>query len=94
MVGQWCKEEDCLLLQTVSAPFSRPYRYGRYEHRCLLTSSQKSLALPPGLTIVVCTQEIVEERISPDVSPCYYLDLWAAYTMLSEGRRRLRQLLV
>ena len=87
MVGQWCKEEDCLLVaDCVSAFLVDPIDMADMNIGVFLTSSQKSLALPPGLTIVVCTQEIVEERISPDVSPCYYLDLWAAYHNAERGQ--------
>ncbi|HHX37796.1 MAG TPA: alanine--glyoxylate aminotransferase family protein [Clostridiaceae bacterium] len=87
MVGAWCKEQGCLMVaDCVSSFLVDPVDMADMNMDVFLTASQKSLALPPGLTIVVCTREVIENRIMQQTGLSYYLDLKAAYRNAERGQ--------
>lgn len=56
----------------------------------MITGSQKALACPPGISVIVLSQEAIE-RVNRNEVKCMYLDLKNALKMEKEVRHLLPQ---
>lgn len=86
MVGSFCKDNGLMLVvDAISAFLSDELNMAQIGADAVLTGSQKALAVPPGISMVVLSQRAVE-RICGNKTRCYYLDLKAALKNQERGQ--------
>ena len=84
LIGEFCSKNGLFLIaDAVSSFLADDCNMQKYHMDMLLTGSQKALACPPGVSIVVMTPEAVQ-RVQAHSCPCMYLDLNSA---LKNGER-------
>lgn len=75
LIGDFCKRNAlCLVADAISSFLADPFDMERWGVALMLTSSQKALALPPGLAALVLSKEAVK-RVEQMEVQCLYLDL-------------------
>ena len=76
MISDFCRENGLLLIvDAISAFLADDIDMIRDGIDALILSSQKALALEPGISAVVLSPRAYEDRVSKIRSPTYYLDL-------------------
>lgn len=84
LISDFCKRNHMMLLvDSISSFLADPFNMKELGVDVMLTSSQKTLALPPGLSILVLSSRAVEKIETTDPG-CMYLDLRMA---LKDGER-------
>lgn len=75
LIGEFCRRNSlCLVVDAISSFLADPFDMERWGVALMLTSSQKALALPPGLAALVLSREAVE-RVEQMEVQSLYLDL-------------------
>lgn len=75
LIGDFCKRNAlCLVADAISSFLADPFDMERWGVALMLTSSQKALALPPGLAALVLSKEAVK-RVEQMEVQSLYLDL-------------------
>ncbi len=83
-ISEFCKRNDIfLLVDAISSFLADPIDMSRQRIDMLLTGSQKALACPPGISIIMMSEEAVKRVAGRDVK-CMYLNLKDA---LKNGER-------
>ncbi len=86
MIGRFCRENGLLLVvDAISAFLADEISMEKMGAAVVLTGSQKALAVPPGISMMVLSPEAVE-RIQRNTPACYYLDLKAALRNQERGQ--------
>ena len=76
ILKDFCQKKHMrLVVDAISSFLSDPYQMDKYNIDCTIISSQKALALAPGLSMVVMNSSFYDENIERGDSPQYYLDL-------------------
>ena len=93
MISAFCRENGLVLVvDAISAFLADDVSMKRWGADVAFTGSQKALAVPPGISMMVLSSRAVE-RIYANRPACYYLDLKAALksarTVLHIGRKGL-----
>lgn len=84
LISRFCRENKLfLIVDAISSFLADPFDMSAYGVDIMLTGSQKALACPPGVSLMVLSLKALE-RISTSTAPCYYLDLKSA---LKNGER-------
>lgn len=84
MISRFCKENGLLLVvDAISAFLADPFDMERLGADVMITGSQKALACPPGISVIVLSPRALE-RVAQASVRCMYLDLKAA---LLDGER-------
>lgn len=84
LVSRFCRENGLLLVvDAVSAFLADELNMAELGADLVLTGSQKALAVPPGVSMMVLSPRAVE-RVMGNRPACYYLDLKSA---LKNGER-------
>lgn len=84
MLSQFCKKNNTfLLVDAISSFLADPIDISASGIGLMITGSQKALACPPGISIIVLSKDAVE-RIESHKTKCLYLDLKSA---LKNGER-------
>lgn len=84
MISAFCRENGLVLVvDAISAFLADDVSMKRWGADVVFTGSQKALAVPPGISMMVLSSRAVE-RIYANRPACYYLDLKAA---LKNGER-------
>lgn len=84
IIGNFCKRNNLfLIVDAISSFLADPFSMIKYNAQIMLTSSQKALACPPGISVIVMSEKAVE-RIYNNNPKCLYLDLKSA---LKNGER-------
>ena len=84
MIAAFCRENGLVLVvDAISAFLADDVSMKRWGADVVFTGSQKALAVPPGISMMVLSSRAVE-RIYANRPACYYLDLKAA---LKNGER-------
>ena len=84
LVSAFCKQNDLLLvLDAISSFLAEDVDLAKYGVDAMITGSQKALACPPGVSIMVLGERAIK-RINENPTKCMYLDLKSA---LSNGER-------
>lgn len=84
MIGQFCRENELfLVVDAISAFIADALDMQAIGADVILISSQKALAVPPGISIIVLNERACQ-RINANRSQCFYLDLKNA---LGNGER-------
>ncbi len=78
LISDFCKRNDLLLIvDAISSFLADPIDMTAYGIDVMITGSQKALAVPPGVSILVLGERALE-RIERIDSGCMYLDLQEA----------------
>ncbi len=86
LVGEFCKKNNLLLVvDAISSFLSDELDMAQIGADVVLTGSQKALAVPPGVSMMVLSQRAVK-RIESGHPMCYYLDLKAALKNQERGQ--------
>ncbi|MBQ9715884.1 MAG: alanine--glyoxylate aminotransferase family protein [Clostridia bacterium] len=84
LVSDFCRQNDLLfVLDAISSFLAEDVDLSKYGIDVMITGSQKALACPPGISIMVLGQKAIE-RVKNNKTKCMYLDLKSA---LSNGER-------
>ncbi len=87
MLGRFAREEGLyLIVDAVSSFLSEEVNMGKWGVDLVMTASQKSLAVPPGITLVACSERLINERIMPNNGLSYYLSLKSALENQKRGQ--------
>lgn len=84
MISDFCKRNNMfLLVDAISSFLADEFNMTELNVGAMITGSQKALACPPGISIIVLSKEAIE-RVEKNSCKCMYLDLKSA---LSNGER-------
>ena len=84
MVSRFCKANNLLLIvDAISAFLADPFNMEALGADIMITGSQKALACPPGISLIVLSPRALE-RVAQSETRCLYLDLKSA---LKNGER-------
>ena len=84
MIGRFCKENGLILIvDAISTFLADPFDMEALESDVMITGSQKALACPPGISLIVLSPRALE-RVERHQSVSMYLDLKLA---LKNGER-------
>lgn len=73
MIGQFCKEENMVfVVDAISSFLADPFYMDKWNIDVMLTSSQKALSLPPGISIVVINEKTTNRILNNDVECLYF----------------------
>lgn len=76
MLSEFCRSNGMyLIVDAISAFLADEISMSRYGIDALIVSSQKALALEPGISLVILSPRAYRDRVSSVRSPTYYLDL-------------------
>ena len=84
MIGEFCKNNGIfLVVDAISSFIADPFNMKELGVGVMITGSQKALALPPGISIIVMSKEALI-RVNKNTVKCMYFDLKSA---LKNGER-------
>ena len=84
MISRFCKANGILLVvDAISSFLADPFNMEALEADVMITGSQKALACPPGISLIVLSPRALE-RVAESKTRCMYLDLKDA---LKNGER-------
>ena len=86
LISEFCKRNKILLVvDAVSSFLADPIDMQKSGIDILLTASQKALACPPGISLIVLKQSVIE-RININKTKCFYLNLKSALENSCRGQ--------
>ncbi len=84
LISDFCKKNDIfLVVDSISSFLCDPFDMKSLDVQVMITGSQKALACPPGISVIVLSEKAVE-RVYRNKPKCMYLDLKLA---LKNGER-------
>lgn len=84
LISRFCRENKLLLIvDAISTFLADPFDMEALGADVMITGSQKALACPPGISVIVLSPWALQ-RVEQNPSPCMYLDLKLA---LKNGER-------
>lgn len=84
IISDFCKKNNIfLVVDAISSFLADPFDMKENNAGVMITGSQKALACPPGISIIVLSPEAIE-RVNKNNSKCMYFDLKNA---LKNGER-------
>lgn len=84
LIHEFCQKNQLFLaVDAISSFLADEFEMEKWGVNVMLTGSQKALAVPPGISVVVMDQE-AQKRVNENTCPCMYLDLKSA---LKNGER-------
>ncbi len=84
MISRFCRDNGLLLVvDAISTFLADPFDMAALGADVMITGSQKALACPPGVSIIVLSPRALE-RVDKSTTPCMYLNLKLA---LKNGER-------
>lgn len=86
MVSSFCKENNLfLIVDSISSFLADPFDMEQTGVDVMITGSQKALACPPGVSIIVLSPRAIE-RVSKANPGCMYLNLQSALKNQERGQ--------
>lgn len=86
LVSDFCKRNGCfLIVDTISTFLCDPFDMQTLNVDVMITGSQKALACPPGIAVMVLSQTALR-RIDENKCCCQYLDLKLAIKNMDRGQ--------
>lgn len=86
LVSDFCKRNGCfLIVDTISSFLADPFDMAKLDVGVMITGSQKALACPPGIAILVLAPSALR-RIENNKCYCQYLDLKLALKNQERGQ--------
>ena len=86
LVSDLCKRNNCfLIVDTISTFLTDPFDMAKLSAGIMITGSQKALACPPGIAVMVLAPSALE-RVEKTKCCCQYLDLKLALKNQERGQ--------
>lgn len=86
LVSDYCKRNSCfLIVDTISSFLCDPFNMAALDAGVMITGSQKALACPPGIAVMVLAPSAIG-RINKTRCFCQYLDLKLALKNQERGQ--------
>jgi aspartate aminotransferase-like enzyme len=86
MISKFCKENNLFLIaDSISSFLADPFDMEKLHVDVMITGSQKALACPPGISIIVLSSRAVK-RVEEIECPCMYFDLKDALKNAERGQ--------
>lgn len=86
LIGEFCERNGIfLIVDAISSFLADPFDMSAVKAGVMITGSQKALACPPGISIIVLSPTGVQ-RVSKGTSACMYLDLKDALKNQERGQ--------
>lgn len=86
MIGEFCKQEGLVfVVDAISSFLADPYYMDQWNIDITILSTQKALALPPGLSFLVINEKTTE-RINSNKTTSLYFDLPNYFTNMRRGQ--------
>lgn len=86
LISDFCKRNDCfMIVDTISTFLADPFDMSDLDAGVMITGSQKALACPPGIAVMVLAPSALE-RIEKTKCCCQYLDLKLALKNQERGQ--------
>ena len=86
MVGKFCKEEGMMfVVDSISSFLADKYYMDKWNIDITIISSQKALALPPGLSIIVLSENAIN-RVNNNYVKSIYFDLKLYLSNMKRGQ--------
>lgn len=86
VISEFCNKNNLfLVVDAISAFFADEIKMTKSHINTLITGSQKALACPPGISIIVLDRES-KKRVYANKTKCYYLDLKKALENQKRGQ--------
>lgn len=86
MISEFCKRNNLfLIVDAISSFLADPFDMDKLNASVMITGSQKALACPPGISIIVLSAEAVE-RVENNYPKCMYLNLKSALKDQERGQ--------
>lgn len=86
MIGDFCKKNNMFLaVDAISSFLADPFDMKAMGAQAMITGSQKALACPPGVSVIVLSAEAVE-RVQARKVKCFYLNLNSALKNAERGQ--------
>jgi aspartate aminotransferase-like enzyme len=84
LISEFCKQNNLfLIVDAISSFIADDFDMKKLQVDVMITGSQKALACPPGVSVLVLSPKAIE-RVNKNNPKCMYLDLKAA---LKDGER-------
>lgn len=75
IISDFCRENNLyLVVDAISSVFADEYDMQKYNIDATIFSSQKALSLAPGISFVVLSPRIIEERVNKHIVRSMYFD--------------------
>lgn len=86
LVSDFCKRNGCfMIVDTISTFLADPFDMAALDAGIMITGSQKALACPPGIAVMVLAPSALK-RVENTKSCCQYLDLKLALKNQERGQ--------
>ncbi|MDE5834919.1 MAG: aminotransferase class V-fold PLP-dependent enzyme, partial [Ruminococcus sp.] len=86
MISDFCKKNNLfLIVDAISAFLTDPINMSESKIDVMITGSQKALACPPGVSVIVLSENAVN-RVKNNDAKCMYLDLKNALKNAERGQ--------
>ena len=86
LVSDFCKRNGCfLIVDTISTFLCDPFDMAALDAGVMITGSQKALACPPGIAIIILSPDALK-RVQENHCCCQYLDLKLALKNMERGQ--------
>lgn len=86
MISEFCKKNNLfLIVDAISSFLADPINMSESKIDVMITGSQKALACPPGVSVIVLSENAVD-RVKNNDTKCMYLDLKNALSNAERGQ--------
>lgn len=86
LISEFCKKNNLFLIaDSISSFLADPFDMEKLNVDVMITGSQKALACPPGISIIVLSSRAVK-RVEETECPCMYFDLKDALKNAERGQ--------
>lgn len=86
LISDFCRRNGLfLVVDAISAFLADPFDMGTLGADMMITGSQKALACPPGISVIVLSAKAVD-RVNSHRCRCMYLDLKSALKNMERGQ--------
>lgn len=86
MISEFCKKNNLfLIVDAISSFLADPINMSESKIDVMITGSQKALACPPGVSVIVLSENAVN-RVKNNDTKCMYLDLKNALSNAERGQ--------
>ena len=87
MLSRFCADKSLFfVIDAISSYLADDINFNKYNVDALIVSSQKALALAPGISIVQVSEKLYEERIDGKETRTFYFDFYSHIKNLERGQ--------
>ena len=86
LISSYCKKYNLfLIVDAISSFLADPFNMKQFSANIVITSSQKALACPPGISLLILDETAIK-RIESNETKCFYLNLKDALKNAERGQ--------